>query len=801
MPLLSKVSRWAGVVALSIWLLLHSMAIAQDAQPQGEPSDTATVVFEEQIKAAAPQDSLVFLAWSGWDDFVADRSLTEKWLAQPEMLTFYQKVVSELQQWISRELKPQDQKLAQLAIDWGRQLIQRPSMFCWHQPSAETSSSESWPEFLLVTHATDADSDLLARLKEECDTRFAMEFVQVEIEGTRFDRAQLDGAGPFFIGQIDRWLVLATSRNSIESWLADRKTPIPPWLVESCQRYSIDHMTAVGRIDLRGIRQYFGDRIDQRTEEMLGELGVEGLDELLIHFGVESRGAICRGGVVMDQPMTGLFELARPAHPLKDVDLAGIKPGSDQVHILNLPLTELFPWIRATARQLGNEDPLVELEQQLKQDVDIDLETWVGSLSGRMTAYGSMTLPYPTRGWVFGFGIRDETTFDSALQKLFAYLENRQLASIEKLVQRSGQVIYKISSTQTLYLCHSHSEVLLSQNQRALTRHWGRVESFNSESETLEDSIAESEPFRQLLHSPQFGERRFLVASMIDFRPYTQLAISGLALTFRGPLPGTNLSMSDLPPPEVWTRHLEPSLYAVYVSPTGYDFHYQQTAPFLTPGVSTGVLAGLMLPAVQMLRESARKMSSANRLKQLYFGLRQYEKQHGSYPPAYSVDADGRPLLSWRVHLLPYLEQTALYEKFHLDEPWDSKHNRPLINEMPALYVTPRLPLQPGRTHYQVVGKHNAVFQPARSDAMSHPVSGVRHNDLDTADQGYPILLESPNAVPWTAPEDFGWDPATAKRQLGNGPLAEMLFLLPTGEVREVPRSDTSEFQLDRGDR
>ena len=59
------------------------------------------------------------------------------------------------------------------------------------------------------------------------------------------------------------------------------------------------------------------------------------------------------------------------------------------------------------------------------------------------------------------------------------------------------------------------------------------------------------------------------------------------------------------------------------------------------------------------------------------------------FPPAYTTSKDGKPLLSWRVLILPYLEQEALYKEFHLDEPWDSPHNRTLIARMPAVYRCP----------------------------------------------------------------------------------------------------------------
>jgi hypothetical protein len=89
-----------------------------------------------------------------------------------------------------------------------------------------------------------------------------------------------------------------------------------------------------------------------------------------------------------------------------------------------------------------------------------------------------------------------------------------------------------------------------------------------------------------------------------------------------------------------------------------------------------GILVALLLPAVQAAREAARRTQSTNNLKQLILGLLNYESANGHFPPHASYSPDGKPLLSWRVHILPYLEEQALYSQFRLDEPWDSEHNQ-----------------------------------------------------------------------------------------------------------------------------
>ena len=119
------------------------------------------------------------------------------------------------------------------------------------------------------------------------------------------------------------------------------------------------------------------------------------------------------------------------------------------------------------------------------------------------------------------------------------------------------------------------------------------------------------------------------------------------------------------------------------------------------PGISSmafsGVAAGMLLPAVQVVRGAARKTSSLNNMRQLLLACHNYAAMRNSIPAAYSMDPQGKPLLSWRVHVLPYLEEQALYDQFKLDEPWDSPHNRKLIEKMPKVFENPSHLFEPGK--------------------------------------------------------------------------------------------------------
>jgi len=122
-------------------------------------------------------------------------------------------------------------------------------------------------------------------------------------------------------------------------------------------------------------------------------------------------------------------------------------------------------------------------------------------------------------------------------------------------------------------------------------------------------------------------------------------------------------------------------------------------------------VAGLCTPAFQAVREANRRSHCVGNLRRITLAMLIYERQHGALPPAYTVDAEGNPLHSWRVLLLPYLGEEELHGKLRLDEPWDSEHNRRFHDEALAIYQCPSAELPPGQTTYSVVIGENSAFQ------------------------------------------------------------------------------------------
>ena len=165
----------------------------------------------------------------------------------------------------------------------------------------------------------------------------------------------------------------------------------------------------------------------------------------------------------------------------------------------------------------------------------------------------------------------------------------------------------------------------------------------------------------------------------------------------------------------------------------------------------------LLLPAFQprSAREWARIAQCCNNLKQIGLALHNYHDDHGCFPPAYIADADGKPMHSWRVLILPYTEQRALYEQYDLSQPWDGPNNRKLAGQIPSVYQCPSSKVwaggRPATNHVAVVGP-KTVWPSAKATKLSD-VSDEAANTI--------MLVEVANSdIHWMEPRDLSFEEA-----------------------------------------
>lgn len=177
-------------------------------------------------------------------------------------------------------------------------------------------------------------------------------------------------------------------------------------------------------------------------------------------------------------------------------------------------------------------------------------------------------------------------------------------------------------------------------------------------------------------------------------------------------------------------------------------------------GCVIAILAALLLPAVSAARTAAKRTQSMNNLKQIGLALHNYHDVNGSFPPAYVTDANGKKLYSWRVLILPYLEQNAAFQQFDKTKAWDAPENIAISNmAIPAFQSPADESGVANRTNYVAMVGPNTLFPPDRGVKMFEVTDGTANTIA---------VIETKNVQgSWAAPIDP--DLSTMSFTVGSG--------------------------------
>jgi hypothetical protein len=158
---------------------------------------------------------------------------------------------------------------------------------------------------------------------------------------------------------------------------------------------------------------------------------------------------------------------------------------------------------------------------------------------------------------------------------------------------------------------------------------------------------------------------------------------------------------------------------------------------------------GSIVSALVRTRQAAERLQSANNLKQIALAFHNFESAYRKFPhPTKSPDPGHKHPVSWRVMILPFMEQKALYAEYRFDEPWDGPNNSKLLSMVPVQYRHPGAPAGSTNTPYLAITGEEAMFQPSKDTLPSDVRDGLARTLM---------VVESKSTIPWTKPDDLAY--------------------------------------------
>jgi hypothetical protein len=717
------------------------------------------------------------------------KNLTEKMLADPEMKEFLGKLAEQLMGLV-RQQAPLGPDLGPDGVEAVGTLLEaaltRPLALSVEK--FQPPSPEGPPQVVasLVIRVGDRGEALERAARWLAGSTPLFRFEAVEVGGRAWQRLRDAGpeSGQVSWGINDGSFVIAIGPESLESLLArmnDAGRKAPAWKAAIAKRLPLARPSTLTYLNAGEALRIATSLPAPDRDKLLAFLDASGLGKLETVgavSGMTAEGVAAHTWLGFTGPPDGIF--APPATGIGSRQLSQIPADATMAQAWSLDLSAMLETalgiVEATQPQAAAE--FRENLERIRAVAGFDIDTHLLKPLGPDWTVLSVPAPgamLPSVAIVAG--VRDRATFAKTHKALLGLARNAAAAGNVELAIR--QIPYRDHTLFCLEPTGSGMPIpitptwCLTDDRLIVTLSPQLMKTLLARGEAADgiDGVAE---VKQAL-----GGAAPALVGVVDPRWLlgTLCGLYEMAVPMsRGVLreQGVEIDLPQLPPSSALMPFARPQVSTIRHEADGILIESAGTIPLgpLTAGggiagispASTPVLVGLLLPAVQSAREAARRTAMMNNFKQVVLGMLMHESARRKMPAQAICDADGKPLLSWRVALLPYLEHGELFRQFRLDEPWDSEHNLKLLERMPAVYGDPSAPEQEARglTTIQVLtGKgtpfaaaNEAIGVPQITDGMSKTVA---------------IVEVSPDqAVPWTKPDDLEFDPDHPLAGVGN---------------------------------
>ena len=554
------------------------------------------------------------------------------------------------------------------------------------------------------------------------------------------------------------YLMVGVGEGSMAGILDRAKTPAPTWLSDLQAEYTLPRRATLTYADLQALIKIGAAVLpDSAQAGFFAESPLQHLRSYVSVSGLNAERFICRTDFLLDEKAQAKLP-AVPSQPLKIKELRPI-PANAIVAIAiktNLQKSlesalDLFAVVNLASRQESN-NLLDALARSLSIDLKKELLQCLGDV---LTVHTSVEDGGMLTGWIATISVVDAAALEASQAKIVESLnKTKNLKVIHNEVD--GHAVKTIRYAAFPFApswCLTGSELVFGLFPQAVREHLRG----DKDRASLADLPRVKELFRG-------GQAPCIVAyqdtsyTMRELYPAVQMGIQSVSSMLANE--GIDIDVTRLPSMSALTRNVKPSWWTLSHSDNRYRIESFHSLPGSSMAATAPLVFAATLPTVTAARESARRTTSGNNLRQLGLAIMNYESVHKSYPAAYNTDKNGKPLLSWRVHILPYLEEIDLYNDFQLDEPWDSPRNRKLIARMPRFYRAPNSQADPGKTNYVTIrDPHGVIVLPASNQNGKTTPRGLRMREITDGTSNTIMMVEAGDeqAVVWTKPDD--WTP------------------------------------------
>jgi hypothetical protein len=770
------------------------MVLALAGGGLGVPLSVPPLPPDPALRGAAPETCLLYLRTAGLaQPSSKSGNHTEQLLAEPEVAQFVADVGQQIDS-VLKQIAEKDPKAGQvrdLALPIAKTVATRPLQMFVEKFVPPSKNGPPDIKAALVVNVGPQKAAIEAIVKQIEQMAAASGDPQptdVTIEKASLRQVKPPQGPTITWGfQGDYFLVTFGDTTAAEVLRRMAKpAATPQWLSAAEGLAGKSRVSTVGYFNVAAVLDLVRSQAgDPKAAAIIDTLGLANVKSISSVAGLDDQGMINRTHVLLDGAPQGLLELVAEK-PLAAADLKPIASDATYALAARLDLAAVYKKASQRIAQIEPGAPaqvsarLDALEKPLGFHVERDLlpalgDVWTVHTAGAAGAGGWTSL-------VITVTARDPKKLIEIQDKLQSFAQQAAGPQAPFTIRdttigtiKARQLVFKGPVPVSPAWCIADNQLIVAASAQTLKVQLSRT----TKTKSLADVPAVASRIKAGVSVLTYEDSKSTLRTL-----YGAVQAYGPIVTGMAAQQGIEFTLPTLPALDAVEPHVLPAISTLRRTKTGIGHENQQSLP-LGGGsqlVTSPVLVALLLPAVQSAREAARRSASSNNLKQLALAMHNHYADKKTLPPPAIVDKAGKPLLSWRVAVLPYVDEKSLYDQFHLDEPWDSQHNKALLEKMPGVFANPSSSAGPGKTVYLLPTGPGTMFADNKPVTFPKIIDGTSNTIM---------IVEASDAaaVDWTKPDDLKLNPDKPKAGLEGARSGGFQVSLADGSVRMLSDS------------